>query len=420
MADKAVREGLAEFLVNRLATSIVDESLPLKEVERELRGTVAHIAIRQRGLKKRELASRCGVTEKSVENYLREARVNPKSPDREIARVLQDQALSLEEIYEFVGPILNLERNFTLDDAKRTIAKLLRTGEVKEEPGKRYRVSKRPAIRCPVTPDAYRGLVDQKARDMDYIILQQQRVQEEDLEAVRTKRYSRVVGDTNFVRIDFTVNVSEEDLPEFYEKLTAQIAKLTMAYEKKKGKSRVRLLLGMRRVVLLLLTCILTLLPGAGGQGDDSWELDREAGVAPEAAVAAEADDPNQARDDSWELDDKDNEALPGDPRFGAGGEENPREDLPSYFVRGDVDMDSSVDVPDALELLGYLFLGEGIRCADAADANDDGRVEFDDTIRILEHVFGVSGRDGPELGSGVIVDLTPDELGCEAGLDDV
>ena len=35
----------SDFLIDRLASSIVDESLPLKEVERELRGMVADIAV---------------------------------------------------------------------------------------------------------------------------------------------------------------------------------------------------------------------------------------------------------------------------------------------------------------------------------------------------------------------------------------
>ena len=267
-------EGSSEFLISRLASSIVDESLPLKEVERELRGRVADIAVRERGLHKRELASRCGVTEKSVENYLREARTNSKSPDREIARLLQDQVLTLEEIHEAVFPILSHVRNFTLDDAKRAVRKLLDSGEVQELPGRTYRAVQKAAIRCPVTPQAYSQLVDQKALDLDYIILRQKQARPEDLDAGRMTRFSRVVGDTNLVRIDFTVDIPEDELEDFYEKVSAQVAKLTMKYQKKKGKTRVRLLLGLRKVFLTVLRGLLTVLSPLGnvsGDADDEF-----------------------------------------------------------------------------------------------------------------------------------------------------
>ncbi len=89
-----MRDDHSGLLIDRLAASIVDESLPLKDVEKELRGCVAEVAVKKRGLGKREIASRCGVTEKSIDNYLKESRANPKSPEREIARLLQDGALS--------------------------------------------------------------------------------------------------------------------------------------------------------------------------------------------------------------------------------------------------------------------------------------------------------------------------------------
>ncbi|HLU47920.1 MAG TPA: hypothetical protein VK116_07540, partial [Planctomycetota bacterium] len=215
-ADTLSRDDYTGLLIDRLATAIIDDSLPLKDVERELRGCVASVAVHRRGLGKRETATRCGVTEKSIENYLKEVRANPKSPEREIARILQDQMLSLEEIHELVQPILAPVRQFTLDDAKRSLEKLIRTGEIREYPGRRYRAIDRPSIRYPATVEAHQELVNQKARDLDYIILRQKEADDASL-ARRDQRFSRVVGDTNLIRIDFTADVAENDLPRFYE-----------------------------------------------------------------------------------------------------------------------------------------------------------------------------------------------------------
>lgn len=243
-----MREDSSGLLIDRLAANIVDESLPLKDVEKELRGCVAEVAVKKRGLGKREVANRCGVTEKSIDNYLKEARANPKSPEREIARLLQDGSLSLEEIYEEVRPILCHGRNFTLDDAKRALDRLIKIGELEELPGKRYKGAEKPSITKPLTLEAYRGLVDEKARDLDYIVIAQKELALSDLQPKGNQKFSRVVEDTNLIRIDFTVDLPEGGLPEFYEKLSTEIAKLTLRYEKKKGAVRVRVVVGMRTV----------------------------------------------------------------------------------------------------------------------------------------------------------------------------
>src|SRR5262245_43108812 len=45
-------------------------------------------------------------------------------------------------------------------------------------------------------------------------------------------------------------------------------------------------------------------------------------------------------------------------------------------FQRGDVNLDGIVDIDDPRTILEYLFLGRtSIDCDDAADVNDDGRV---------------------------------------------
>ncbi len=394
--------GSSELLLNRLATSIVDESLPLKEVERELRGTVADIAVRQRGINKKELASRCGVTEKSIENYLKETRTNPKSPDREIVRLLQDQALSLEEVYEAVFPVLSMERNFGLDDVKRILDKLLKTGEITELSGRRYKAASGPSIRCPMTPEAYRGLVDQKAKDLDYIVLKQKEVEDSDLGEDKMKRYSRSVDGTSLIRIDFTVDIPEEDLADFYEKLSSQIAKMTLKYEKKKGKSRVRLLLGLRNVVSLLLATLLTFLPAGNlmtEEDDQSWELDNVAPVG-----AADLKGPEE----SWELDFEEEPPLGEGPRTGL---------QQVFFIRGDVNSDYRIDVTDATDLLSHIFLAEPVNCEDAGDVDDNGKLELPDPVNILKFLFVEDFQTVNEMGMGPTVDSTEDSLECLSGI---
>lgn len=385
------------LLIDRLAAAIVDDSLPLKDVERELRGCVADVAIKKRGLDKRETAARCGVTEKSIENYLKETRANPKSPEREIARALQDEMLSLEEIYEKVRPVLSQAKNFTLDDAKRSLEKLIRTGEVKEYPGHKYRAVDRPSIRYPATVEAHRELVDQKARDIDYVVLTQKEASEEDIQR-RTQRFSRVVGDTNLVRIDFTVDVAEEDLPDFYEKVTAEIAKLTMKHEKKKGASRVRLLLGMRSVTALLLAVLLPLVP---------WRSPAEDGNRDRAYDILAT-----IEDDSWELDNRpDNDIRSkGGHRRGinggssAGGLTTLRDrdaerawqvpagsELPANPDRmvGDVNFDNQINMTDVIVLVRYLHDEvDDLPCLHAGDADGNGALDMSDPLHLLQWLF--------------------------------
>jgi hypothetical protein len=84
-------------------------------------------------------------------------------------------------------------------------------------------------------------------------------------------------------------------------------------------------------------------------------------------------------------------------------------------FVRGDVNADTSVDVSDAVSLLGCLFLAESLpECPDAADANDDGRLDVSDAVYALLYLFlGHHPPAAPFPGCGD--DATPDGLGCDA-----
>ncbi len=86
-------------------------------------------------------------------------------------------------------------------------------------------------------------------------------------------------------------------------------------------------------------------------------------------------------------------------------------------FIRGDVNMDSLVDLADAIFHLDYTFLGGPLpSCMDAGDANDDGVSDISDAIFLLYYFF----LDGPgpwvpfpDAG----IDWTDDTLGCAEGL---
>jgi len=92
-------------------------------------------------------------------------------------------------------------------------------------------------------------------------------------------------------------------------------------------------------------------------------------------------------------------------------------------FKRGDTNADDTVDIADAICVLGYLFGGPDDPCKvkipacfDAADANDDGAVDIADGIKILGHLFAGDGPlPGPfgECGLDPTED-PPDTLGCE------
>ena len=84
-----------------------------------------------------------------------------------------------------------------------------------------------------------------------------------------------------------------------------------------------------------------------------------------------------------------------------------------TIFRRGDSNGDRAVDISDALNTLGYLFLGDRRpACFDAADANDDGKLDIADPIGTLEHLFS-SGGPLPPPSSEEGEDPTEDGLTC-------
>jgi len=81
------------------------------------------------------------------------------------------------------------------------------------------------------------------------------------------------------------------------------------------------------------------------------------------------------------------------------------------FFVRGDANSDSRVDVSDALHVFSYLFLGgPDPACPDAADADDSGKLDLTDGVVVLGQLFlgGQISEPYPLVGT----DGTADDLG--------
>jgi len=68
-------------------------------------------------------------------------------------------------------------------------------------------------------------------------------------------------------------------------------------------------------------------------------------------------------------------------------------------FIRGDSDGNGTVNIADATNTLGYLFLGSREPlCFDAADTNDDARIDIGDPVFTLNWLFS-GGPDPPPPG---------------------
>ena len=84
-------------------------------------------------------------------------------------------------------------------------------------------------------------------------------------------------------------------------------------------------------------------------------------------------------------------------------------------FIRGDVNLDNSIDLSDGISQLESLFSGSGpVDCEDAADTNDDGAFNIADTIFLLSYLF--SGGSPPADPFGACgPDPSFDSLGCNS-----
>ncbi len=93
-------------------------------------------------------------------------------------------------------------------------------------------------------------------------------------------------------------------------------------------------------------------------------------------------------------------------------------------FQRGDCNFGGggnvAVDIADAAAVISFLFLPGAWKfnpvCLDACDANDDGRVDFADSVFILSYLFRL-GRVPPAPGAAAPgPDPTADKLDCAGG----
>jgi hypothetical protein len=75
-----------------------------------------------------------------------------------------------------------------------------------------------------------------------------------------------------------------------------------------------------------------------------------------------------------------------------------------NQFIRGDADQSGRIEVTDAVRIFRYLFAGAGgMGCLDAADVDDDGRIGVSDGIQLLNFLFQSRGpprRPFPACGT--------------------
>jgi uncharacterized lipoprotein YddW (UPF0748 family) len=79
-------------------------------------------------------------------------------------------------------------------------------------------------------------------------------------------------------------------------------------------------------------------------------------------------------------------------------------------FIRGDANGDDTVDIADAVTILGYLFLGDpAVACLDALDVSDIGVIDISCAIRILTYFFASGDPPLPPF-PGAGYDPTPSD----------
>ncbi len=82
-------------------------------------------------------------------------------------------------------------------------------------------------------------------------------------------------------------------------------------------------------------------------------------------------------------------------------------------FKRGDTNADRTVNIADAIYVLGYLFAkGNPPTCLKTGDTNDDGQVNIADAIRLLGHLFASTGPLPPPFAA-CGTETTTDTLTC-------
>ena len=94
----------------------------------------------------------------------------------------------------------------------------------------------------------------------------------------------------------------------------------------------------------------------------------------------------------------------------------------PSTFHRADTNDDGTIDVTDAVSLLGFLFGGgEDTGCKETQDFDNDGRVILTDAVGILLYLFSggpapaAPGATTEDCGSDPDAPDAPGDLGCRS-----
>jgi formylglycine-generating enzyme required for sulfatase activity len=87
-----------------------------------------------------------------------------------------------------------------------------------------------------------------------------------------------------------------------------------------------------------------------------------------------------------------------------------------AVFQRGDANADGTVNISDAITVLGFLFLGSpaALQCEDAADVDDSGALNITDPVYLLGFLF-LGGPAPPAPFGKCGSDPTADALACAA-----
>jgi formylglycine-generating enzyme required for sulfatase activity len=87
-----------------------------------------------------------------------------------------------------------------------------------------------------------------------------------------------------------------------------------------------------------------------------------------------------------------------------------------AVFQRGDANADGTVNISDAITVLGFLFLGSpaALQCEDAADVDDSGALNITDPVYLLGFLF-LGGPAPPAPHGKCGPDPTADALDCAA-----
>ena len=87
------------------------------------------------------------------------------------------------------------------------------------------------------------------------------------------------------------------------------------------------------------------------------------------------------------------------------------------FFERGEANNDGAVDLTDAINVLGFLFLGSPttLPCAKAGDTDDNGVLEITDAVNLLGYLYLGSPLTLPQPFPNCGPDVISDQLDCQA-----